>query len=210
MEQETVNELSTSQTMGEGETSAAPAAKPALTGKRANWTIAHKIDGQLVRFSVKDAGELVLDVAKVNAANRARAEMHGFVQRISDAAAMARDSKTGASATPQQKYEAMKRLVEHYVSGAEDWSPARDTAGVGRPRSNPSAELLKIALRIFNPEKSEETIAQFVKERNAAQVTALLLSEQLKDAVELAREQQRQSEAKLAEGVNAEELLSGL
>ena len=188
-----------------------PQQSPALTGKRANWTIAHKIEGQLVKFAVKGAGELVLDVAKVHAANRKRAEMHGFVQRVSDAAAMARDSKTGASATPQEKFEAMKRLVEHYMGGAEEWSPARSVEGVGRPKSeNPQARLLRVALSLFNPEKSAETIAQFVKERNAAQITALLLSEQLKVSVELAREQLAQEDAKAAEGVNAEELLSGL
>lgn len=197
-----------------GEVPTQPLAGPPsgqLTGKRANWTVAHKIEGQLVRFSVKGAGELVLDVAKVHAANRARAELHGFVQRISDAAAMARDSRTGASATPQEKFEAMKRLVEHYASGSESWSPARSVEGVGRPKSEDrNSRLLKMALSLFNPEKSAEVIEKFVKERNAAQVTALLLSEQLKVSVELAREQLREEEMKAAEGVNAEELLSGL
>lgn len=201
----------TTQTETNGNDVEAQAQPPALTGKRANWTIAHKIEGQLVRFSVKGAGELTLDVAKVHAANRARAELHGFVQRISDAAAMARDSKTGASATPQEKFAAMQRLVEHYVSGSEEWSPARSTDGVGRPKAeNPSARLLRAALKLFNPAKDEAVIAQFVKERNAAQITALLLSEQLKEAVELAREQLAQEDVKMAEGVNAEELLSGL
>ena len=203
--------MTTTTETGDAPTPPTPPVAPALTGKRANWTIAHKIEGQLVRFSVKGAGELTLDVAKVHAANRARAEMHGFVQRISDAAAMARDSKTGASATPQQKFDAMQRLVEHYMSGAEEWSPARSVDGVGRPKSeNPSARLLRVALKLFNPSKDEAVIAQFVKERNAAQITALLLSEQLKEAVELAREQLASEDAKMAEGVNAEELLSGL
>lgn len=199
-------------TMGEMAPPVAPQpAQPTLTGKRANWTIAHKIEGQLVKFSVKGAGELALDVAKVHVANRARAELHGFVQRISDAAAMARDSKTGASATPQEKFEAMKRLVEHYQSGSEEWSPARSVEGVGRPRAeNPQARLLKAALAIFNPQKDQETIEKFVKGLGAAQITALVMSEQLKESVELAREQLAQEDRKLSEGVNAEELLSGL
>lgn len=203
--------MSEQTTGGETSTQSMQSTQPALTGKRANWTIAHKIEGQLVKFSVKGAGELILDVTQVHAANRARAELHGFVQRISDAAAMARDSKTGASATPQQKFEAMKRLVEHYGSGSEEWSPARSVEGVGRPKSeNPQARLLRAALKLFNPQKDETVIAEFVKARNAAQITALLLSEQLKEAVELAREQLAQEDAKIAEGVNAEELLSGL
>lgn len=198
------------------ETTTAPPAAPALTGKRANWTIAHTLQktaegGDLIRFAIKGAGELELELSKVSAANRSRAAIHGFVQRISDAAAMARDSKTGASATPQEKFEAMKRLVEHYMGGSEDWSPARSVEGVGRPKSeNPQARLLRVALSLFNPEKSAETIAEFVKARSAAQITALLLSEQLKTSVELAKEQLEQEDKKAAEGVNAEELLSGL
>lgn len=187
-----------------------PGAAPALTGKRANWTIAHAIKDNVITWQVKGAGALSLALSAVSEANRQRAALHGFVQRVSDAAAMARDSKTGASATPQQKFDAMKRLVDHYAGGAEDWSPARDTTGVGRPRTNASAELLKLALRIHAPEKSAETLEQFVKGLTGAQVTALLVSEQLKEAVELAREEQRESEAKMAEGVDAAALLSGL
>lgn len=188
----------------------APPVVPVLTGKRANWTIAHKIEGRLVRFSVKDAGELVLDVSKVHVANCQRAELHGFVQRISDAAAMARDSKTGASATPQQKYEAMKKLVEHYHTGSVEWSPARNTEGVGRPRVDRDKELLAMALGVFQPQKDAGVIAQFVQGLKKEQVTALLVSEQLKEAVEVAREEMDKEAKKLSEGVDAEELLKGL
>lgn len=197
------------QTQSQTETQSQTA--PSLTGKRANWTIAHKIEGEVITFTVKGAGTLTLDMQRVSEVNRKRAALHGMVQRVSDAAAMARDSKTGASATPEAKFARMRGLVEHYVSGAEGWSPARSTEGVGRPRAgNVNAELLVAALRLFNTEKSEETVREFVKGLGATQITALLLSEQLKDAVELAREQQREQEAREAAGVNAEELLSGL
>lgn len=201
---ETTNEQTTT------ETPLAPPAPPALTGKRANWTIAHKIEGESIMFSVKGAGTLVLDTRKLSEGNKLRAMLHGMVQRVSDAAAMARDSKTGASATPQEKFEAMSRLVEHYASGSGEWSPARSVEGVGRPRVNPQAQLLAMALKLFNPQKDEATIQQFVKGLGAAQITALLLSEQLKEAVELAREQVREQEQEAAKGVDAEELLQGL
>lgn len=199
------------QTTTMNETAPPAAPQPQLTGKRANWTIAHKVEGETIMFSVKGAGNLMLDTKGVSAQNKSRAMLHGLVQRISDAAAMARDSKTGASATPQEKFEAMKRLVEHYQSGSEEWSPARNVEGVGRPRvENPQARLLRAALAIFNPQKDAETIEKFVKGLGAGQVTALVMSEQLKESVELAREQLAQEDAKAAEGVNAEELLSGL
>ena len=184
---------------------------PVLSGKRANWKIAHKVDMETstITWQVKDAGELKLDLVKVHADNRERAMMHGFVQRISDAAAMARDAKTGASATPQEKFEAMRRLVEHYVSGAESWSPAR-SEGVRVVKVDQGRELLKMALGLWQPEKPQETIGQFVDGLKKEQVTALLISGQLKESVELAREEMGKQEAELAKGHDAEELLKGL
>lgn len=184
---------------------------PALSGKRANWKIAHKVDmdARVITWQVKDAGELRLDLGKVHADNRERAMMHGFVQRISDAAAMARDAKTGASATPQEKFEAMRRLVEHYVSGAESWSPAR-SEGARVVKVDQSRELLKMALGLWQQDKPQETIAAFVDGLKKEQVTALLISAQLKESVELAREEMGKQEAELAKGHDAEELLKGL
>lgn len=211
MTQETEQTLLTSETTGTGENpQSSQAAVTALTGKRANWTIAHKIEGTKITWNVKDAGALVLDLAAVAQANKERAMGHGFVQRVSDAAAMARDSKTGKSATPQQKFEAMKRLVEHYMSGSEEWSPARATEGVGRPRVDRDKELLAMALGIFQPQKDAGTIAQFVQGLKKEQVTALLVSEQLGESVALAREEMEKESREAAKGVDAEELLKGL
>lgn len=195
------------------ETSETSEAQPALTGKRANWTIAHKVDVEAgaITWNVKGAGEIKLDLALVHEENRKRAMLHGFVQRVSDAAAQGRDGKTGASATPQQKYEAMRRLVEHYQGGSAEWSPARTgDGGAKAPRVNPHKELLVRALVIHAPEKGAEVVAKFVSELKANQVTGLLISEELKVSVELAREQLAQEEKKIAEGVDAGELLKGL
>lgn len=205
---ETVNELSAPQTPAPPES--AQTAPAQLAGKRANWTIAHEVQGTMIRWQVKGAGTLALDLSKCSEKVRERAAVHGMVQRVSDAAAMARNSKTGASASPQEKFEAMSRLVEHYQSGAEGWSPTRAEGGARGVKVNPQKALLVRALSIHAPEKGAEVIEKFVSERNAAQITALLLSEQLKEAVELAREQLREEEKKIAEGVDALELLKGL
>lgn len=199
-------ETETTTTTTEQPGAAGPVAAP-LTGKRANWTIAHKVDGAVITWTVKGAGTLTLALEKLSEANRLRATAHGMVQRISDAAAMARDAKSGASASPQEKFEAMSKLVEHYASGAEEWSPTR-AAGVARV--NPQAQLLIAALRIHSPAKDQETVEKFVKGLTTAQISALTLSEQLKEAMELAREELREKEAKASAGVDAGALLAGL
>lgn len=205
----TENALLETQTTPEGETPQPAPAPPALTGKRANWTIAHKIEGESIMWQVKGAGNLVLDTRKLSEQNRLKAMLHGMVQRVSDAAAMARDPKTGASATAQEKFEAMKKLVEHYQSGSGEWSPAR-VIGERVLRVNPQVEVLIRALRIHSPSKDQETVEKFVKGLTQAQVSALVVSEQLKEAVELAREELREKERASAAGVDAQELLKGL
>lgn len=100
-------------------------------------TTALSADGTAIEWKVRGAGpagtdagfELRLDA--VSEANKRRAMLHGFVQRITDKAAMARSTVTGMAAAPIDKYNAMKALAEHYGSGSADWSPARAEGAVG-------------------------------------------------------------------------------
>lgn len=177
---------------------------PAKTGKRSNWVIAHTVKDGVITWSVKDAGTLALHLDMVHTSNMLRAAIHGFVQRISDAAAIARDSETGKSATPAEKFQAMKRLVDHYASGAAEWSLVREGGGT---RATSGTGLLRAALLLWQPEKGVEAISKWVEGLKPAQVAALLMSKELKPHVDAAREAQL-SEA--AGGIDADELLSGL
>lgn len=90
--------------------------------KRVNSIITvSRFDNRLT-FAFTGAGEFVFDPDKVSAENRARAMMHGFEQRIRDAAALSVDRDTGKSATPQEKYEAARRIADHLMSGATEWN----------------------------------------------------------------------------------------
>lgn len=183
---------------------ASAATQPALTGKRSNWTIAHKIEGNTIVFTVKGAGELRLDMAKVAESNRTRAMGHGFVQRVSDAAAIARDTKTGASATPQEKLAAMQRLVEHYESGAVEWSPAR-AEGAGREPSG--AADLRAALAELYPTKTAERLVEYVKGLKQEERMALANSPKVKVVIDRLRDER----AKVQAGdVDAEKLLESI
>jgi hypothetical protein len=48
--------------------------------------------------------------------------IHGFTQRISDGAALSRDTTNGQSATPEAKHARMKALADHYMSGTVEWA----------------------------------------------------------------------------------------
>lgn len=86
-----------------------------------------------VTFHIKGAGDLHLDLSKVAEEIRARAMVHGFIQRISDKAAIPCDTTTGLPATPAMKLEAMRGMVEHFMSGSADWNVKR-AEGTRKPK----------------------------------------------------------------------------
>ena len=91
-------------------------------------TVARLPDGML-SFDVLGAGKITFDPAKAHPDMRAYAELHGWEQRLRDRAAIGRDGDTGASATPQDKFDAIKELADHYMSGAADWSMRGEGGG---------------------------------------------------------------------------------
>lgn len=78
-------------------------------------------DGRL-EFTVLGAGSVVFDRTKASAANRDRAEDHGWIQRHADAAAIPRDKETGASATPEMKLARVRAIRDFYEGGGVEWN----------------------------------------------------------------------------------------
>lgn len=99
---------------------------------KSNSVVTHSLgeDGRTITFKVRGAGEFTFDVLAAHPKVRHWAAIHGFVQRISDAAAKSRDTETGKPADPGEKLEAMRRVAEHYASGVEQWKMTR-VAGEG-------------------------------------------------------------------------------
>ncbi len=83
-----------------------------------------------IRFAVPNVGQAVLRVGEVSLENRHKAMLEGFVKRIINMAAINRDTETGASATPAQKWARMQAAIEHYNSGTTMWG-LRVAAGEG-------------------------------------------------------------------------------
>ncbi len=119
---------------------------------KSNSVVTYRVgeDGNMV-FTVLGAGPIVddkatsaditLDLSKIHAKNRRRAEYHGWGQRIVDAAALAKDTDTGKPATPGEKLARMAKVVEHYHAGGEEWN----MRATGAPRG-PDAGLIITAM----------------------------------------------------------------
>lgn len=127
------------------------------TKVKANSIVTSQVTPEGIVFSVKDAGSITLNLSAVSEAIKARACLHGLNQRIIDAAAKSRDPSTGMPAAPQAKLEAMKRLVDHYASGTEDWSPAREAS------SGPGLDALALFAVAEATEKDLPTTRAFIE-----------------------------------------------
>lgn len=92
------------------------------TKRKSNSVVQVVQDGSILTFNVLGAGSIEFDTRKVHEDNLQRAIMHGFKQRLSDAAALSRNPENGQPASPADKFAAIQELAEFYMSGAEGWS----------------------------------------------------------------------------------------
>lgn len=156
---------------------------------------------QSIVFNVKGAAPdggsktITFDMRKVHPNNAAYAALHGFNQRLRDAAALSRNPETGAAPTPADRFAAIERLVEHYHSGAAEWN-LRPAAG-----ERVSGETAMLAAAIAELKgKDVGEVRAWLKTKTAAEQKALAVSAAIKPIMDRMREA-------AAAPVDAEELL---
>lgn len=112
-----------------------------------------------------DAGTISLDPLDLSTEIRAALILHGLKQKICDAAAIPRDTDTGRSATPAEKFAAMQRVATNLLAG--EWGVKR---GEGDGSSGQS--LLFRALQRLYPDTAPDAlrtkIAAWDKKQQAA------------------------------------------
>jgi hypothetical protein len=194
------------------------------TRKKENtFTAMTIVDGKLV-FSFPHAGlpSFTFDPEKASATNRARAIKMGFKQRISNAAALSRDTETGESASSEEKRANMLRMAEHLESGSDEWElrvsvgPKKDDPGLlraaimratGKDEAGVAALIVATmakrgvdetaALKVWQDAKQVITAkAEIIAERAAAKAAA----SKGQDADDLLAEMEAGAEGKPARG----------
>lgn len=82
--------------------------------------------GRKIDFMFDDGPEHILtfDADLVHSGQHEKAEMHGWIARLRDAAALSRKQKDGTvvTITEAMRRAAIKELIDHYHGGAEDWN----------------------------------------------------------------------------------------
>lgn len=149
-------------------------------------------------FTVEGAGEVTMHIGNLSPELYEAAAFHGLKQRISDAAALSRDTETGAPASPADKLAEMRRVVAHLESGTSEWSM--------RPAGGGGGESLTIRalanIKAISVEQARERVAALAEKRfNGDEKKAMAV---LRSAPEVAAEIARlRGPAK----VNADEVL---
>lgn len=145
-------------------------------------TIEASGDQPIIVFTVRDVGELRLDLAMISEEVRARAMLHGLCQRIADAAALSRSTETGKPASAQDKHDAMKRLVDHYNSGTAEWNIARAAGGGG----GSDGYLLQALFQLY-PDRGEAQVREFYSKLDKKQRAALIASPKIAPIIDALR-----------------------
>lgn len=140
--------------------------------KRVNSIITVTRWDNKLKFAFTGVGDFTFDPDKVSAENRARAMVHGFEQRVRDAAALSVDRDTGKSATAQAKFDAAKRIADHLMSGATEWNlkPAA-TGGLD------AGLVIMAIMRVFRKslDEAETVIATTMSKKGIERAAALKL-----------------------------------
>jgi hypothetical protein len=143
------------------------------TKPKSNSAIVTTVDaeGRLV-FEVIGAGVLKFDPKKAAGECRAKAERHGWFQRISDAAAMSRTDDEGniipRSDIAKAKLAAMTKVAAHYETGTTEWSRVAE----GGPRGG----ILFRALSRMYADKTADQVHAFIAGLSKKQQAALRAS----------------------------------
>jgi hypothetical protein len=118
---------------------------------------------------------LVLKFGQLSDTVKAEAMGYGMEVRLTRAAAIEKDAKTGRSATAQDKYDAIKRLVDHYATGTEAWAMA---GGGGGGLSADTKALIEALCRALG--MHQDAAEEAVREMTTAERDALRVDDEIK------------------------------
>lgn len=152
-----------------------------------------------VTFVVDGVGTLVVDADRLTADLFTYAALHGLAQKVGDAAAIERDKETGRSATPQQKYDAMKAVIEHLYAGG-DWNRKAEGDGSGGV-----GLLVQALVRVTGQDK--DTLAKTVATWDAKTQAAMRADPAVAPVIAAIKAERA---AKATGGVDTQGLLAGL
>lgn len=124
------------------------------------------IYGTVLTLTFSNGEELRLDAAALPDDIRTQAMMHGLKQKCVDGAAIARNTDTGRSATIQDKFDAVKEIVDRLTGPNPTWNKTREGENAGQ-----SNLLVQAIMRLQN--KPRAVVAEWLEGKDKEQKAAL-------------------------------------
>jgi hypothetical protein len=165
------------------------------TGKKSD--ISSDIFGSVLTLTFSNGESLELDVATLSPQIQVDAALHGVKQKLVDAAAIARDTATGRSATIADKYAAVREVFDRITGPTPTWNKVR-TAG----ESGGNSLLLRALMQRSG--KSRAEIEAFLEPHTKEEKAAMSAREDIAAIIATLRK------ATIDPAIDTDDLLSGL
>lgn len=138
-------------------------------------------DEHQIHIKVNGDPRPAIQLAFANCSDAVKREAmgYGLEVRLTRRAALDANQKTGKSATPAQKYDAIKLLADHYAAGG-DWRMA--AAGGGGGLSADTRALIEALVRALG--LSEDVAEEQVREMTTSERDALRGDEEIKPVLD--------------------------
>lgn len=152
----------------------------------AKQTTAITVDvfGDTMTLTFSNGKELSVNTATLSPEIAKQALMHGLKQKLVDAAAIARNPETGASATVMDKYEAVRTVFERITHPTSPtWNKGREGGENGKKGAG--SLLVQALVNLSQGKHTREFVEQFLSTKTKAQQKAMQNSERV--AAEIAR-----------------------
>jgi hypothetical protein len=128
------------------------------------------IFGNSLTLEFADGRKIVLNIHECPVAIREHAMMHGFKQKLVDAAAISRDPLTGKPATIETKYDAVREVFDRITSADGTWNKIR---GDGTGSTGVGGLLYRALVRLYDGRQTPEQVRKYLDGLDAEQQAAL-------------------------------------
>lgn len=145
-----------------------------------------------LKLAFANGKELTITAGQLSADLRAYAAIHGLKQKLVDAAAISRDPVTGATATIDTKYDAVREVYDRLLAG--EWNKRRgDGAGAGE-----GGLLYRALCKFYDGKKSPEVVREWLATKGKAEQAALRANARIAEIIEEIRPKAADADAKAA------------
>lgn len=156
-----------------------------------------------LKFATGDSAQLA--TVDLSPEILSQALLHGLKQKLVDAAAIARNTETGASATTEDKRDAVMKVLERLLEG--DWNSRREGGA-----SAEKGSILLLALQRAKPNDDPAKLREWLHTRTDAEKAAIGKNPKLMPFILQVQAERAAAAAEKAKksGIDSDDLLAGL